>query len=92
MTTSRRLLLSLLYAFLLVAVLTGLGLAVQAFHYPLFPGIALAGAIFSSGVESDHRLRFEVAAVVFNTVLYGIAIFFLLLAPRRSRRRRRAHA
>lgn len=88
MSASKRLFLSFVYAFLLVAVLSGIGLAVSAFNYPLFPGIALAGVIFSSGVESDHRLRFEVGAVVFNTVLYGLAIFFLLMTPRRARRRR----
>lgn len=80
--TSKAVLQSSLYAFLLVVVLTAIGLAVSPFHYPLMPGITLAGLIFSSGVESDHRLRFEVAAVVFNTLLYGLAIFFCLLQPR----------
>ena len=85
---SKALLQSLLFGFLLVAVLTAIGFAVSPFHYPLMPGITLAGVIFSSGIESDHRLRFEVAAVVFNTLLYGLAIFFFLLQPRAPRRRR----
>ena len=81
-TPAKPILLALLYGFLLVAVLSCLGLIAALFNYPLFPGIALAGMIFSSGVESDHRLRFEVAAVFFNTLLYGVAIFFLFLRPR----------
>ena len=88
--TSKALLQSLLYGFLLVAFLTVVGLALTPFHYPLMPGITLAGLIFSSGVESDHRLRFEVAAVFFNTLLYSVAIFFFLLQPRPARRAHRA--
>lgn len=88
--TQRYILTSLGYGAAFVAVLTAVGLVVPAFHYPLFPGIALAGLIFSSGVESDHRLRFEVAAIVVNTVFYAAGIFFVLREPRRTRRRRRS--
>lgn len=90
MRTQRFLLTALGYGAAFVTVLTVVGLVVPAFHYPLFPGIAIAGLIFSSGVESDHRLRFEVAAIVLNTLLYAVAIFFVLREPHRSRRRRRS--
>ena len=89
---AKRLSLAFLYAFLLVAVLSVLGLFASLFHYPLFPGIYLAGNIFSAGVESDHRLRFEVAAVIFNTILYGLAIYFIFMLPgSRATRRRRSN-
>lgn len=86
--TSKAVLQSVLFAFLFVAVLTAVGLAFTPFHYPLMPGIGLAGLIFSNDVESDHRLRFEVAAIFFNTLMYALAIFFLLLQPRSPQRRR----
>jgi len=87
--TSKALLQSLLYGLLLVGALTVLGLFVSAFHYPLMPGIAFGGLLFSNDVDMDHSLRLTVAAVLVNTLFYGLAIFFLLLRPRTPRVRRR---
>jgi hypothetical protein len=87
--TSKRLLHSLLFAIALVAILSVLALLpyLGFFAYPLFPGIGISGLIFSSGIESYHLLRFEVAAVALNIGIYT-GLFYLLLAPSHIRRRR----
>lgn len=55
--------------------------------YPLLPGISISGVLFSSTVETEHLLRFEVAAVLLNIAFYT-GVFYLLFTPSRVRRRR----
>jgi hypothetical protein len=86
---SQRLLRSALIATAFVTVLSLLSLLplLDFFAYALFPGIDLSGLIFSSGVESVHLLRFEVASFCFNIIVYT-GIFYVLFTPPRTRRHR----
>jgi hypothetical protein len=88
-TTTERLLRSFLLATAFVALLSVLSILphLDFFAYALFPGIDLAGLIFSNGIESLHLLRFEVASFLFNIVVYT-GIFYFLLTPSRTRKRR----
>ena len=88
-TLGRQLVQSLLYATALVIVLSVLSFVpyLGFFAYPLVPGIDLAGVVFSSGVESLHLLRFEVASIAFNIFIYA-ALLYLLFAEPRTRERR----